>query len=165
MKKFYAIKFSGNSPSEQGIWAFYAANDVQEATVTFRREFGDAYTIDQIDEDIEASDLFKPDNDQSQSDIREAFATYWQDASDGCVDSDANMQEMLRAWSFDAFVAGAKSVASSRTDITADLGKAYVAARNGNWMDEHGACRVCGGEIPYGHVSYCDIFKLEQAAK
>lgn len=33
--------------------------------------------------------------------------------------------------------------------------------RDGNWMDEWGSCKVCGGEIPYGHANSCDIYKLE----
>jgi hypothetical protein len=35
-------------------------------------------------------------------------------------------------------------------------------ARDGNWLDKWGACRVCGGEIPYGHTENCDLYKLEQ---
>ncbi len=31
--------------------------------------------------------------------------------------------------------------------------------RDGNWMDEWGACRVCGGEIPHGHTENCDHYK------
>jgi hypothetical protein len=38
------------------------------------------------------------------------------------------------------------------------------AKRDGNWIDEWGACKVCGGEIPHGHTPNCDIFKLEQEA-
>ncbi len=34
--------------------------------------------------------------------------------------------------------------------------------RDGNWQDEWGSCRVCGGEIPYGHTDNCDIFKSEK---
>lgn len=34
--------------------------------------------------------------------------------------------------------------------------------RDGNWMGKHGACKVCDGEIPYGHTSNCDVYKLEQ---
>lgn len=33
--------------------------------------------------------------------------------------------------------------------------------RPGNWMDQWGACKVCGGEIPHGHTTDCDIYKLE----
>lgn len=33
---------------------------------------------------------------------------------------------------------------------------------NGNWLDEFGACRVCGGEIPLGHTDNCDLYKLEK---
>lgn len=32
----------------------------------------------------------------------------------------------------------------------------------GSWMDEDGACKVCGGEIPHGHSDNCDIYKMEQ---
>lgn len=35
------------------------------------------------------------------------------------------------------------------------------AKRNGNWIDEWGACKVCDGEIPHGHTDNCDIYKLE----
>lgn len=35
--------------------------------------------------------------------------------------------------------------------------------RNGAWIDESGACKVCDGEIPYGHTSICDIYKLERS--
>jgi hypothetical protein len=34
--------------------------------------------------------------------------------------------------------------------------------RDGNWMDNFGACKVCGGEIPYGHTENCDIYKMDQ---
>lgn len=34
--------------------------------------------------------------------------------------------------------------------------------RDGSWMDEWGACRVCDGEIPHGHAKNCDIYKMEQ---
>ena len=34
--------------------------------------------------------------------------------------------------------------------------------RDGNWIDEWGSCKVCGGEIPHGHTNKCDIGKLEQ---
>lgn len=33
---------------------------------------------------------------------------------------------------------------------------------DGNWMDKWGACRVCGGEIPYGHTDNCDHYTLEK---
>lgn len=35
-------------------------------------------------------------------------------------------------------------------------------SRPGDWMDEWGACKVCGGEIPAGHTPNCDYWKLEQ---
>ncbi len=34
--------------------------------------------------------------------------------------------------------------------------------RDGNWIDKWGACKVCDGEIPYGHAANCDIWKLEE---
>ena len=34
--------------------------------------------------------------------------------------------------------------------------------RDGNWLDDWGCCRVCDGEIPYGHTEDCDIFKMEK---
>ena len=34
--------------------------------------------------------------------------------------------------------------------------------RDGKWIDKWGACKVCDGEIPYGHTENCDIYKLEQ---
>jgi hypothetical protein len=33
---------------------------------------------------------------------------------------------------------------------------------NGDWLDRHGGCRVCGGEIPHGHTENCDHYKLER---
>lgn len=33
---------------------------------------------------------------------------------------------------------------------------------DGDWLDEWGSCRVCGGEIPHGHQKDCHIFKMEQ---
>jgi chromosome segregation ATPase len=33
--------------------------------------------------------------------------------------------------------------------------------RDGNWMDKWGACKVCDGEIPDGHLDHCDIYKME----
>ena len=37
--------------------------------------------------------------------------------------------------------------------------------RDGTWIDKMGACKVCDGEIPYGHISSCDIWKLEQSVE
>lgn len=34
--------------------------------------------------------------------------------------------------------------------------------RNGEWSDKWGACKLCDGEIPYGHTDNCHIWKLEQ---
>jgi hypothetical protein len=34
--------------------------------------------------------------------------------------------------------------------------------RDGNWLDKFGCCKICDGEIPYGHTANCDIWKLEQ---
>lgn len=34
--------------------------------------------------------------------------------------------------------------------------------RDGNWIDDWGACRVCDGEIPHGHSHNCDYWLLEQ---
>lgn len=34
--------------------------------------------------------------------------------------------------------------------------------RDGKWLDDLGCCRVCNGEIPYGHTSDCDYYKLEK---
>lgn len=37
--------------------------------------------------------------------------------------------------------------------------------RDGNWIDKWGACKVCDGEIPYGHSEKCDIYKLEKEVR
>lgn len=35
--------------------------------------------------------------------------------------------------------------------------------QDGSWFHEGtGECKLCGGEIPYGHASYCDIWKMEK---
>jgi hypothetical protein len=34
--------------------------------------------------------------------------------------------------------------------------------RDGNWLDSFGCCKVCDGQIPYGHAENCDIWKIEQ---
>jgi hypothetical protein len=31
-----------------------------------------------------------------------------------------------------------------------------------DWMDEFGACKICGGEIPYGHSDNCCIYKMQR---
>jgi len=36
---------------------------------------------------------------------------------------------------------------------------------DGNWLDESWMCKICGGEIPHGHKSNCDIYKLEYKLK
>ena len=38
-------------------------------------------------------------------------------------------------------------------------------ATDGNWLDESWSCKICGGEIPHGHKSNCDIYKLEYKLK
>lgn len=37
--------------------------------------------------------------------------------------------------------------------------------RDGNWIDEWGSCKLCGGEIPHGHTNNCDLYKLETEAR
>lgn len=37
-----------------------------------------------------------------------------------------------------------------------------VHARDGSWLDAVGCCRVCDGEIPYGHTWDCDLGKLQE---
>ena len=34
--------------------------------------------------------------------------------------------------------------------------------RDGKWIDKWGACKLCDGEIPHGHIDSCDLWKLEQ---
>ncbi len=34
--------------------------------------------------------------------------------------------------------------------------------RDGSWIDKWGACKLCGGEIPYGHAENCDLWKVEK---
>lgn len=41
-----------------------------------------------------------------------------------------------------------------------ELSPAPCSARDGNWMDKWGACKVCNGEIPHGHTDNCDIYRL-----
>jgi|GEM_PF-5746259 len=31
-----------------------------------------------------------------------------------------------------------------------------------SWCDKDGACKVCGGEIPYGHQSKCFIYTKQK---
>jgi len=33
------------------------------------------------------------------------------------------------------------------------------------FTDEHGACKICEGEIPYGHLHNCYLWKQEQKIK
>lgn len=42
-----------------------------------------------------------------------------------------------------------------------ELIKESRESRDGNWIDKFGACKVCDGEIPDGHMDNCDIYKLE----
>ena len=37
-----------------------------------------------------------------------------------------------------------------------------MKVRPDEWIDEWGACKTCGGEIPYGHTPGCDFWQLEQ---
>lgn len=39
--------------------------------------------------------------------------------------------------------------------------KALLPSRDGSWMDQWGACKICGGEIHHGHTNNCDIYKME----
>lgn len=36
-------------------------------------------------------------------------------------------------------------------------------ANKHDWMDDYGACRVCGGEIPHGHDEKCWVHKAQIA--
>lgn len=53
------------------------------------------------------------------------------------------------------------ALASERVLLN-DLVKRAKETRDGQWIDKWGACRVCGGEIPYGHTDNCEYFKLEK---
>jgi hypothetical protein len=33
--------------------------------------------------------------------------------------------------------------------------------RDGKWLDQRGCCRVCDGEIPFGHTTECELGKLQ----
>lgn len=46
-----------------------------------------------------------------------------------------------------------KNVAESKTPMD---------ERNGDWVDSFGCCKLCDGEIPYGHLDECRIWKLER---
>jgi len=35
--------------------------------------------------------------------------------------------------------------------------------RNGNFVDGAACCKLCDGEMPYGHLEECDLLKEEQA--
>lgn len=34
-----------------------------------------------------------------------------------------------------------------------------------DWMDSYGCCKICGGEIPYGHQENCVIYSYEKRIK
>ena len=34
-----------------------------------------------------------------------------------------------------------------------------------DWMDDHGCCKICGGEIPGGHQTKCVIYTQETKIK
>jgi len=38
-----------------------------------------------------------------------------------------------------------------------------LSKRDGKWLDDIGCCKLCDGEIPYGHTDNCDMWKMEQA--
>ena len=40
-----------------------------------------------------------------------------------------------------------------------------INIRDGHWLDPLGCCRVCDGEIPYGHTDNCDIYAMERKIK
>jgi hypothetical protein len=48
------------------------------------------------------------------------------------------------------------------TTATAALTAKLKEQRDGSWLDNFGACKVCDGEIPHGHMPNCDVLKLEQ---
>lgn len=50
---------------------------------------------------------------------------------------------------------------ASTARLREQLAAKQHAERNGSWMDEWGACKVCDGEIPHGHSDICDIYKRD----
>jgi hypothetical protein len=62
-----------------------------------------------------------------------------------------------KKWSIDE---GFKEACAEVDRLRAALRDAQI--RDGNWLDAWGSCRVCGGEIPYGHTNNCDLYKMEQ---
>lgn len=53
------------------------------------------------------------------------------------------------------------AVAASPTEVLGEDPKPSDK-RNGCFLDSMWACKVCDGEIPYGHILNCDIYKLER---
>lgn len=45
--------------------------------------------------------------------------------------------------------------------LAAEAENAELKKRDGKWLDNWGACKICGGEILNGHTNDCDILKLE----
>lgn len=41
-------------------------------------------------------------------------------------------------------------------------GEELEMERDGKWIDKWGACKLCSGEIPYGHTESCDLYKNEK---
>jgi hypothetical protein len=97
--------------------------------------------------------------DEAKVDAR--YKQIWLDAFQAAKDVPLHLQDAHAGHVI--AIAQARAVAEATVELRAQLTKAYK--RDGNWLDEWGSCRVCGGEIPYGHTENCDLYKMEKTER
>lgn len=51
---------------------------------------------------------------------------------------------------------------SERDAFKTTLRQELIANRDGSWLDADGCCKLCDGEVPGGHATNCQLYKLER---
>lgn len=76
-----------------------------------------------------------------------------------CIPHGPEAEQLHAAWK-----AGEATLAGMCTPETSASHRGpYCQSKPGDWMDGWGACKVCGGEIPDGHITECAHWKLQVA--
>lgn len=95
----------------------------------------------------------------------DAAVQRWKDGEVGDGTHESGFRHMVEvAQGLECALRDSINEASVRTDEANGL----ADRPDGSWIDKWGVCRVCGGEIPYGHTDKCDIYRyerIEQAAE
>jgi hypothetical protein len=77
----------------------------------------------------------------------------WIDSGQYCAQDVANLRDCITAL---------QSRLEAAEGENGRLKEMKLPIPDGDWLGKFGDCKLCGGEIPYGHTDNCHIWKMEQ---